>query len=151
MTTITNPIIPGFNPDPSIIYANGAFYIATSTFQCFPGVCLYKSFDLKNWQLISYPLNRISQLNMMGNPDSGGVFAPCLSFSNGVFYLVFSDVKNLTGRFWDVNNYIVTTTDVEGAWSDASYLNSRGFVVGISSPTKDGVIDKTHTTECLSQ
>jgi xylan 1,4-beta-xylosidase len=127
MTIITNPIIPGFNPDPSIVYANNAFYIATSTFEWFPGVCLYKSFDLKNWQLISYPLNRVSQLDMKGNPNSGGVFAPCLSFSDGLFHLVFSDVKNLAGRFWDVNNFIVTTADIEGEWSETTYLNSRGI------------------------
>jgi xylan 1,4-beta-xylosidase len=61
MTEIINPILPGFNPDPSIIFANDAYYIATSTFEWFPGVALYKSFDLKNWQLISFPLNRVSQ------------------------------------------------------------------------------------------
>ncbi|HEP0987932.1 TPA: family 43 glycosylhydrolase, partial [Enterobacter ludwigii] len=73
MSTIHNPLLPGFNPDPSIIEANGAFYIATSTFQWFPGICIYKSFDLKNWKLISCPLNRLSQLDMKGNPDSGGI------------------------------------------------------------------------------
>lgn len=127
MSNITNPILPGFNPDPSIIYANGAYYIATSTFEWFPGVSLYKSFDLKNWKLISYPLNRVSQLDMRGNPDSGGIFAPCLSYDNGVFYLIYTDVKNVTGRFWDANNYIVTTTDIEAEWSEPTYLNSRGI------------------------
>nr|WP_314418806.1 glycoside hydrolase family 43 protein [uncultured Erwinia sp.] len=127
MTTIINPVLPGFNPDPSIIFANNAYYIAASTFEWFPGVSLYKSYDLKNWRLISYPLNRVSQLDMKGNPDSGGVFAPCLTVDNGIFYLVFSDVKNLTGRFWDVNNYIVSTTDIEGEWSEPTYLNSRGI------------------------
>lgn len=127
MTTIINPILPGFNPDPSIVYANNAYYIATSTFEWFPGVCLYKSYDLKNWKLISFPLTRISQIDMKGNPDSGGVFAPCLSYDNGTFYLVYSDVKNLTGRFWDVNNFMVTTSDIEGEWSEPSYLNSRGI------------------------
>lgn len=127
MTEIINPILPGFNPDPSIIFANGAYYIATSTFEWFPGVALYKSFDLKNWKLINFPLNRVSQLDMKGNPDSGGIFAPCLSYDRGVFYLVYTDVKNLTGRFWDTHNYLVTTDDIEGAWSEPVYLNSRGI------------------------
>lgn len=127
MTTITNPILPGFNPDPSILFANGAYYIATSTFEWFPGVCLYKSYDLKHWSLIAHPLNRVSQLDMKGNPDSGGVYAPCLSEKDGVFYLVYSDVKNLSGRFWDVNNYVVTTRDIEGEWSEPVYLNGRGI------------------------
>ncbi len=47
MTIITNPIIPGFNPDPSIIRVGEAYYLATSTFEWFPGICLYKSYDLK--------------------------------------------------------------------------------------------------------
>lgn len=127
MTKIINPILPGFNPDPSIINANGAYYIATSTFEWFPGVCLYKSYDLKNWKLISYPLSRVSQLDMKGNPDSGGVYAPCLSYDQGTFYLVYTDVKNLTGRFWDANNFIVTTSDIEGEWSEPVYVNSRGI------------------------
>lgn len=127
MIKITNPILPGFNPDPSIIKANGAYYIATSTFEWFPGVCIYKSFDLKNWKLVSYPLTRISQLDMIGNPDSGGIFAPCLSYDQGTFYLVYTDVKNLVGRFWDANNFIVTTTDIEGEWSEPAYINSRGI------------------------
>ncbi|SQI39176.1 Beta-xylosidase [Serratia plymuthica] len=127
MTVIKNPILPGFNPDPSIIYANHAYYIVTSTFEWFPGICLYKSFDLKNWKLISYPLSRVSQLDMKGNPDSGGIYAPCLSVDKGQFYLVYTDVKNLTGRFWDANNFIVTTSDIEGEWSEPTYLNSRGI------------------------
>lgn len=127
MTTIMNPILPGFNPDPSVIKVGNAYYIATSTFEWFPGVCLYKSYDLKNWKLISYPLNRRSQLDMIGNPDSGGIFAPCISHDRGKFFLIFTDVKTLTGRFWDVNNYIVTTEDIEGEWSEPTYLNSRGI------------------------
>lgn len=127
MTTITNPILPGFNPDPSILKVGDAYYIATSTFEWFPGVSLYKSYDLKNWKLISFPLTRISQLDMLGNPDSGGIFAPCLSYDKGVFYLIFTDVKTLTGRFWDVNNYVATTHDIEGEWSEPTYLNSRGI------------------------
>jgi xylan 1,4-beta-xylosidase len=55
---------------------------------------------------------------MIGNPDSGGVYAPCLSYHDGRFYLIFSDVKNVAGRFWDANNYLVTTDDIEGEWSE---------------------------------
>lgn len=127
MTIITNPIIPGFNPDPSIIRVGEAYYLATSTFEWFPGICLYKSYDLKNWRLISHPLKRKSQLYMRGNPNSGGIYAPCLSYDAGKFYLIYTDVKNVSGRFWDPNNFIVTTDDIEGEWSEPTYLNSRGI------------------------
>jgi xylan 1,4-beta-xylosidase len=71
--SIQNPILRGFNPDPSIIHVDGHYYIATSTFEWFPGVQIHHSTDLVNWELITRPLNRISQLDMLGNPDSCGV------------------------------------------------------------------------------
>lgn len=77
MYTITNPILTGFNPDPSMCRQGEDYYIATSTFEWFPGVRIYHSRDLKHWSLVSTPLDRVSQLDMKGNPDSGGIWAPC--------------------------------------------------------------------------
>ena len=76
---IRNPILPGFNPDPSICWVGEDYYIATSTFEWYPGVQIHHSRDLVNWQLVARPLNRASQLDMRGNPDSCGIWAPCLS------------------------------------------------------------------------
>lgn len=127
MKTIVNPILPGFNPDPSIIRAGDDYYIATSTFEWFPGVQLHHSRDLKHWRLLPHPLTRTSQLNMLGNPSSGGVWAPCLSYSDGIFYLVYTDVKSHIGPFKDTHNYLVYASDIEGPWSEPVYLNSSGF------------------------
>ncbi len=124
---IKNPILRGFNPDPSIIRVGKDYYIATSTFEWFPGVQIHHSRDLKNWRVIAQPLNRVSQLDMKGNPDSCGVWAPCLSYDNGVFYLVYSNVRSFDGAWKDTPNYLVTTTDITGEWSDPVYLSSRGF------------------------
>lgn len=87
MNTITNPVLRGFNPDPSIVRVGDDYYIATSTFEWFPGVQIHHSKDLVHWRLLKRPLNRLSQLNMQGNGDSDGVWAPCLSYDNGLFYL----------------------------------------------------------------
>ncbi|GIP15928.1 beta-xylosidase [Paenibacillus montaniterrae] len=127
MALIQNPILRGFNPDPSIIRVGDDYYIATSTFEWFPGVQIHHSKDLIHWQLIGHPLTRASQLNMIGNPDSGGVWAPCLSYSNGIFYLVYTDVKSHMGQYKDTHNYVVTATSIEGPWSEPVYLNSSGF------------------------
>lgn len=127
MTTITNPILPGFHPDPSILRVGDDYYIATSTFEWYPGVCIHHSKDLVNWELVATPLNRLSQLDMRGNPDSCGVWAPCLSYKDGLFYLVFTDVKRFAGDFKDTHNYYVTSSKIEGEWSDPVYLNSSGF------------------------
>src|SRR5690625_2263229 len=104
--SIINPILRGFNPDPSIIRVEDDYYVATSTFEWYPGVQIHHSKDLKNWQLLTHPLTRESQLNMLGNPDSGGVWAPCLSYSEGTYYLVYSDMKSHMGPFKDSPNYV---------------------------------------------
>jgi xylan 1,4-beta-xylosidase len=90
---IRNPILPGFNPDPSIVRVGDDYYIATSTFEWFPGVQVYHSRDLVNWRLLTRPLRRPSQLNLLGDPDSCGVWAPCLTYADGLFWLIYTDVK----------------------------------------------------------
>lgn len=124
---IRNPVLRGFNPDPSILRVGDDYYIATSTFEWFPGVQIHHSRDLRHWRLIARPLTRRSQLDMLGDPDSGGIWAPCLSYSNGTFYLVYTDVKTHTGPFKDTHNYLVTAKNIEGPWSEPIYLNSSGF------------------------
>ncbi len=136
MQTIHNPILPGFNPDPSILRVGDDYYIATSTFEWYPGVQIHHSRDLVHWRLLTRPLRRASQLNMLGVPDSCGVWAPCLSWSDGKFYLIYTNVKRYgrtslgaaTGAvFRDLDNYLVTSDAIDGEWSDPVYLNSSGF------------------------
>ncbi len=128
--TIKNPIIRGFNPDPSIIRVDDDYYIVTSTFEWFPGYQIHHSRDLVNWKLVHRPLNRVSQLNMLGVPDSGGVWAPCISYNENTkkFYLLYTNVLSFDGATWkDTPNYLVTADDILGEWSDPVYLNSSGF------------------------
>ncbi|WDR01841.1 glycoside hydrolase family 43 protein [Devosia algicola] len=127
MSQITNPILPGFNPDPSILRVGKDYYIATSTFEWYPGVQIHHSTDLANWKLLTRPLNRASQLDMRGDPDSCGVWAPCLTHDGEKFWLVYTDVKRKDGSFKDAHNYIVSAPDIEGPWSDPIYTNSSGF------------------------
>ena len=127
MAKIRNPILPGFNPDPSICRVGDDYFIATSTFEWYPGVQIHHSSDLVNWRLVRRPLDRAEQLDMRGNPDSGGIWAPCLSYADGQFWLVYTDVKRLEGNFKDAHNYIVTAPSIEGPWSDRTYVNSSGF------------------------
>lgn len=124
---IRNPILPGFNPDPSICRVGDDYYIATSTFEWYPGVQIHHSTDLANWRLVCRPLSRAAQLDMRGNPDSCGIWAPCLSYADGLFWLVYTDVKRLDGAFKDAHNYIVTAPSVDADWSDPIYVNSSGF------------------------
>jgi len=133
---IRNPILPGFNPDPSIVRVGGDYYIATSTFEWFPGVQIHHSRDLVHWRLLTRPLSRANQLNMLGDPDSCGIWAPCLSYADGLFWLIYTDVRRF-GRasvagasgssMRDFHNYLVTSPSIDGDWSDPVYLNSSGF------------------------
>jgi len=133
---IRNPILRGFNPDPSIVRVGEDYYIATSTFEWFPGVQIHHSRNLADWRLITRPLRRASQLNMLGAPDSCGVWAPCLTYADGLFYLIYTDVKRY-GRtsvggasgasLRDFHNYLVTCPTIDGDWSDPVHLNSSGF------------------------
>jgi xylan 1,4-beta-xylosidase len=127
MNMITNPILRGFNPDPSILRVGDDYFIATSTFEWFPGVQIHHSKDLVHWKLITHPLSRASQLDMLGNVDSGGIWAPCLSWHDGVFYLIYTDVKNWRHNYKESHNYMVTAPDIMGPWSEPIYLNSSGF------------------------
>lgn len=124
---IENPILRGFNPDPSIVRVGSDYYIATSTFEWYPGVQIHHSRDLVNWHLVMRPLTRASQLDLRGEPDSCGVWAPCLSHADGLFWLVYTDVKRYDGNFKDAHNYLVTAPEITGPWSDPVYLHSSGF------------------------
>jgi len=103
--TPKNPILPGWNPDPSILRVGSDYFIVTSTFEYFPGDPIYHSKNLLNWTLIGHGLNRQSQLPLFGTPsDAGafpssnftkirlnvraGVWAPSLKYHDGIFYLV---------------------------------------------------------------
>jgi xylan 1,4-beta-xylosidase len=124
---IRNPVLRGFNPDPSMVRVGDDYYIATSTFEWFPGVCIHHSRDLEHWHLAARPLDRPALLDMRGEPNSGGVWAPCLSWSDGLFYLVYTDMKRWAGQVKDCHNYLTTAPAVEGPWSDPVSLNSSGF------------------------
>lgn len=124
---IKNPILKGFHPDPSLIRVGDTYYIASSTFEWWPGVRIHASKDLVNWEFVDYALKEKRLLNMEGNPDSGGVWAPDLSYCEGTFYLVYTDVKVTDGSFKDCINYLITAKDITGPWSDPVVLNTAGF------------------------
>lgn len=125
---IKNPILKGFHPDPCIICVEDTFYIATSTFEYFPGVNFYQSKDLVHWEQIDSPLNTEELLDMRSQVASSGVWAPDLTYADGRFYLVYSNMSHVqSGPFKDGSNYIVTASKIQGPWSFPHYFNSSGF------------------------
>lgn len=126
---IQNPILPGFNPDPSIIRVDSDYYLVTSSFEWFPGVPLYHSRDLSHWELMDYLLKSKEFVDLIGVKPSRGVWAPGLSYCEQEkrFYLMFSNVHNQNQSMFDVDNYMIWTNDICGEWSKPIYLNSSGF------------------------
>ena len=126
---ICNPVIPGFNPDPSIVRVDGDYYIATSTFEWLPAVQLHHSSDLQHWELIGHVLGGDRAPDLRGVHPSGGVWAPSLSHdaATGLFHVVYSVMRNQAGEQFDVSNFLVTAPAIDGPWSEPVYLNSVGF------------------------
>ncbi len=129
MKVIRNPILPGFYPDPSIVRAGEDYYIANSTFEWFPGVPIHHSRDLVHWRLIGHALTRTSQLDLRGIADSSGVWAPSMSYYDGQFWLIYTNIRTAgMGRpFKDIGIYLTTAQDAHGPWSEPIVLNSIGF------------------------
>ncbi len=124
---ITNPVLTGFHADPSMVRVGDTYYLATSTFEWFPGVRIHESQDLVHWNLVGSALSTTELVDMRGNPDSGGIWAPDLSYADGLFWLVYTDVKVTEGAFKDMTNYLTTAPDPRGPWSDPIRLNGVGF------------------------
>ena len=93
---IENPILRGFNPDPSIIRVEKIIILLPRRLSGF-GVQLHHSKDLVRWELVGQTSQK-SQLDLLGVPDSCGVWAPCLSYKDGIFYLVYTNVKSFAGH-----------------------------------------------------
>lgn len=116
----TNPVLKGFYPDPSVCKVEDTFYLICSSFQYFPGVPIFESKDLINWQQIGHVLTRPSQVQLEKINSSGGVFAPTLRHHNGRFYMT---TTNDTTR----QNFYVWTDDIYGEWSEAIYVDQGGI------------------------
>lgn len=120
-SVFTNPVIPGFHPDPSICRVGEDYYLVTSSFEWFPGVPIFHSRDLVHWRQLGHVLDRPAQLALDGVRPSGGIYAPTIRHHNGVFYMI-------TTLMDDAGNFLVTATDPAGPWSDPVWIpEAPGF------------------------
>jgi xylan 1,4-beta-xylosidase len=124
---IHNPILPGFHPDPSAIRVGDTYYVAVSTFEWYPGVEIFASKNLRDWKSVARPLDTLDMLDMRGEEASGGIWAPNLSWHDGLFHLVYTDMKSGRAPIKDLDNYLITAPDITGPWSERIFLNSTGF------------------------
>ncbi|MGC6177195.1 glycoside hydrolase family 43 protein [Lacrimispora sp. 38-1] len=130
---IKNPILPGFNPDPCICRKGDDYYLAVSTFEWFPGIPIYHSKDLKNWELYTHVLTDDETVDLKKLPSAKGIWAPCLTYceKEDMFYVIYGVMNSMNARYFDVNNYLITARDIKGPWSEPVYLHSSGFDASI--------------------
>lgn len=138
-----NPIIQGFHPDPSVVRVGEDFYLVNSSFEYFPGLPVYHSRDLINWEQIGHGISRESQLPLrVGFPGETGTFAATIRYHEGIFYLICTNVTY--GGEGD-GNFIICTEDPGKVWSDPIYVDCPG--IDPSLFFKDGDVYYTGTAD----
>lgn len=110
-----NPILSGFYPDPSITRVGDEYYMVTSTFAWFPGIPVFHSKNLVDWQQIGNAIDRPGQLDFAALGLSRAVFAPDISYHDGLFYILNTCVD--CG-----GNFVITARNPAGPWSDPVWL-----------------------------
>lgn len=95
----TNPVFAGDYPDPSILRDGDDYYMVHSSFEYYPGLLIWHSKDLINWNPVTNALHKYI----------GSVWAPDLVKYKNKYYIYFP--ANNT-------NYVVTADSVNGKWSD---------------------------------
>jgi alpha-N-arabinofuranosidase len=116
----TNPVIPGFHPDPSICRVGDRFYLVVSSFEYFPGIPIFTSADLVSWTPLGHVLNRPSQLDLSSAPASGGIYAPTIRHHDGLFFVT---ATNVSGG----GHFIVHAEDPAGPWSEPAWVAQNGI------------------------
>ena len=114
-TIANNPILSGFYPDPSVCAVGEDYYLVNSSFAYFPGLPIFHSKDLANWQQIGNVLDRNSQLPLDKCGHSAGLFAPTIRYFDGIFYVICTNV-------YGGGNFIVTAKDPAGPWSEPYFI-----------------------------
>ena len=114
------PVLPGFQPDPSITRVGDDFYLVNSTFTWFPGLPIYHSRDLVNWRQIGNAIDRPGMVDFSGLGTNRGLFAPAISHHDGKFWILNTCIECR-------GNFLITADDPAGPWSDPVWLDFGGI------------------------
>lgn len=117
---LKNPVLKGYYPDPSICRVGEDYYLVCSSNEYFPGLPLFHSKDLVNWQQIGHVLDRPSQVPLDGINPSSGIFAPTIRYHQGIYYLLCTRAGGDPSK----RNFIVTASNPKGPWSDPFWLEN---------------------------
>ncbi|WP_114256020.1 glycoside hydrolase family 43 protein [Streptomyces sp. Go-475] len=127
MTVLRNPVLRGFAPDPSLIRVGDWYYVATSSFEWFPTIPLHRSRDLVHWEYAGHVQGAVPGNSLAGVPDSGGVWAPSLSWDGERFWVTYTVVRSVGTPYFDLDTYVSTAGAIGGEWSAPRRVASHGF------------------------
>ena len=133
--TVPNPLIPGFNPDPSIVLADGAYYLVTSTFEYLPGIPVYRSTDLVSWRHIGNVATRPEQAGVADVATGGGVWAPTIRYHDDVFYVISGTMSVLVDAEWidaSPGSFVLVPGNVTHDFENRG--SERAGVLNVSAP-----------------
>ena len=119
MTSVNNPVIKGFNPDPSVCRVENTYYLVTSTFEFFPGITIYKSENLVNWEIVGHGLTDES-LALHNCRPSGGLYAPTIRYHDGYFFITCTNVT-------DKGNFVIYSEKINGPWKGPYWIKQGGI------------------------
>jgi xylan 1,4-beta-xylosidase len=127
VTVLHNPVLRGFAPDPSLVRVGDWYYLATSSFEWFPTIPLHRSRDLAHWEYAGHVQGAAPGNSLAGVPDSGGIWAPSLSWDGERFWVTYTVVRSVGTPYFDLDTYVATAASVEGGWSAPRRVASHGF------------------------
>ena len=110
-----NPIMNMDFPDPDVIRVDDTYYMVSTTMYFMPGCAILRSYDLMNWELIGHVYDKLEDVpehNLYKDTNiyGQGMWAPCIRYNKGKFYVCFSSNDMHT-------TYLFTADSVEGPWT----------------------------------
>lgn len=119
-----NPVLGGFHPDPSICRVGEDFYLAASSFEYFPGLPVYHSRDLVNWEQIGNAAGFQNAVDLSAVKESGGIWAPTIRYDNGTFFITAAMETDKPDQF---GNFIIHAENPRGPWSAPVWVPVGGI------------------------
>jgi beta-xylosidase len=118
--TFLNPIMPGDRPDPTILKDGADYYMTFSSFDAYPGIVIWHSRDLVNWQPLTAALKT----------PIGSVWACDLVKHEGRYY-IYIPARTPNYR----STYVIHAENISGPWSEPIDLKlphhiDPGHIVG---------------------
>lgn len=115
--TFSNPVLSGFNPDPSVCRVGNDYYLTTSSFTWWPAIPVYHSRDLVHWELISHGIDRPGLIKYEGLNDNDGTWAATIRYNKGMFYIITTGSK--CG-----GNFFIKAANPCGPWSEPVWIEN---------------------------